>query len=361
MTLDNYTGGIEKTYRGGRFYFVEKSLGDIDTGKIGDFIREHKNNLLLKDIRRKFPEMAHIPKQRMLFLDIETCGLDVASQIISISLLHMHHGANLSLECLFARNPAEEKPVLEYFLDKLHFYKAFFTYNGKSFDIPRIRARTIHNGLYEPNLEGLLSQNDTEHKDESADNIHEKSLHHDLYHICKSRIHLADAKLTTIEKTLPVFGHFRRQDDIPSEDIPKAYYEYVYGRKRNVTQVIADKELWRKCLAKAEKNSNFIANPELSDKEKENQVRSFAKGLYEGIYADLPSEFEELREAHGGYREEYSPGKKIKEEERKIDMAKLIHHNLLDTVTLAGILCYLCSPEGNQKSNLTHSEGELPF
>jgi hypothetical protein len=49
MMLDKHTGGTEKKYGGGRFYLVERTLENIDAGKIGDFIREHKYNLLLKN------------------------------------------------------------------------------------------------------------------------------------------------------------------------------------------------------------------------------------------------------------------------------------------------------------------------
>jgi hypothetical protein len=64
----------------------------------------------------------------------------------------------------------------------------------------------------------------------------------------------------------------------------------------------------------------------------------------------VPHELEELRELNGGYREEYYPGEKIDEIQRKTDMARLISHNMLDTATLVGILCYLCSPYAKKKN-----------
>jgi uncharacterized protein YprB with RNaseH-like and TPR domain len=367
MTLSEYISGSEKTYRGGTFYIVERGLEEMDAGTLADYTREHKDMLLAKNLGARFSELATIPKKKMLFLDIENCGLGIDSPIISIAMAHMHHGADIDFECLFARNPQEEKPLLQYFLSQLQNYEAFFTYNGKSFDAPRIRARAIHNGLYAPelmDLGGLLSKLEgTPEESQNGSNGH--GPHHDLYHICRHncRLDLTDSKLKTIEKTLPEFGHFRRKDDLASADIPKVYYEYVYGRKRMSRKVVADRPLWKKCMEKAEgyRQSYCDSNPNFAPAQIEEMVRGFARKIYEGSFGDLiGTQLEEFSEAEGGYVDQYYPGEKIDEHKRKMDMARLIHHNLLDTVTLTALLCYLCGPHSEQPVVLS-SDGELQF
>lgn len=357
MTLEKHIAGEEKKYGGGTFYLVERTLEELGRDSVYDYIRANRDTLLMKSIRRRFPELAHIPRNRMLFLDIENCGLEIDSPIISIALAHMNSTSGIKLECLFARDYSEEKAILKYFLDIVPNYEAFFTYNGKSFDAPRLRERAIHNGLYDPsikNLCGLIGSNGdkgkTSQESDSGNN------HHDFFHLCRqaARINLADAKLKTIEKTLPELGHFRRQDDIASADIPKVYFEYVYGRKRKTRKVIADRELWRKCLERAE----AFDYPNLPQEQREQVARGYAQRLYEGAFKDMPFE-DELRGVKGAYKEEYYPGERINEDERRRDMARLIHHNILDVRTLIGILCYLCSPV-SQQSNTIGKE-LLPF
>lgn len=361
MVLEDHIAGSEKRYKGGTFYLVERTLEDVGAGTIADYIRGNRINLESGSIQRQFPELAHIPKRKMLFLDIENCGLDINSPIISIALAHLNSEQDISFECMFARNFAEERTLLGYFLDRLKAYQAFFTYNGKSFDVPRIRARAIHNGLYESSLMtsgGLLSHLEIENAGGTPDTLGNVNNHHDLYHLCKSRVHLADARLKTFEKTLPQFGHFRRKGDLASAEIPKFYFEYVYGRRRMTRKVIADMDLWKKCLKQAKEHAPPSRE---SDKEKQElMIKSFAQGLYKGMFHDLPPGYEEVDGVCGGYRDEYYPGEKIDETERKSDMARLINHNLLDTVTLVGILCYLCSPQV-KNTTLPLREDDLPF
>ena len=336
--MEKYIQGNVRHYKGGSFYLVERDLSQINSGKIGEFIGKHKDLLLLKNMRRQFPGLEHIPKQDMLFFDIETCGLDFGSPIISIATAHMHRAANMTLQCAFARNYSEEKAVIQYFLDMLSSYEAFFSYNGKSFDAPRIQERAIHNGLYDRNrkrLNDLLNGHNGEEK------------HHDLYHMGqqRSRIHLNDGKLKSLEKIL--FG-FIRKGDIDSEDIPQVYYEYAYGRERMTEKVVAYKDFWRECLNRA----RACISPGLPEQEAETQARTLAKSFYDERFSRITAAGEEEEEksgkVQGGYTDRYHPGEKIDEEERKQDIARLINHNLLDVASVAAVLCYLCAPHPEQ-------------
>lgn len=311
MTIEKYIRGKVKHYRGGTFYLVERSLLQVDSGGVGGFIRKNKNYLLLRNIRKQFQELEHIPKQDMLFWDIETGGFDFSSPIISLALAHMHKGSDPTLQCLLARDPTEEKPMLRYFLDMLSSYEAFFSYNGKSFDAPRVQERAIHNGLYDINrkqLKDLLNRHNGQEK------------HLDLYHLGRQRgrIYLNDGQLQSLEKVL---FQFVRRGDVESKEIPRVYYEYVYGRERRTKQARANEVLWAACRKDAETTSGVVS---------EEQRRDYAARLYE---------------EHGGtFKDVHYRGEIIDEEERKNDMARLINHNLLDAASLVAVLCYLCAP-----------------
>jgi uncharacterized protein YprB with RNaseH-like and TPR domain len=366
--LESYIKGTARKYRGGSFYHVERSLKEIDSGKIGEYIAKHKDYLLVKNLKRQFPDLEYIPKSRMLFFDIETCGFGSESPIISIALAHMHHGADIGLECLFARNYSEEKAILQYFLNLLPQYEAFFSYNGKSFDGPRTKSRAIHNGLYNKELKDLSglvldgdngNNGDDGHDDPNLSetaNGNGESRHHDLYHLCrqKNRLVLPDAKLKTIEKL--VFG-FTRSNDIASEDIPRVYYEYVYGRKMELKKVRVDKGLWKKCRQEIETMRQQEIQTMQNKGSSEQQIQEAMKSR-EAVYQSYTERIYDNRQ--GAIKEVPEPGEKIDEEQRKRDMARLIHHNLLDTITLSALLCYICGPHSEQPQS--HGvEGELPF
>ena len=370
--FDNQAFGKEKRYKGGSFYLVERTLETAGGHeKIVRYIRKNRSNLLARNIHGRFPELDHIPRGKMLFFDIENGGLEIESPIISIAQAHMHHGSEISLECMFARNYVEEKTVLRYFLDKLGDYDAFFTYNGKSFDAPRLRARATHTGLYNPKIMsagGILGPVEDEG---STTNGNGRNQHHDLYHVCqqKGRVVLADARLKTIEKTLPEFGHTVRKHDLASGDIPRVYYEYANGRKRVTTKVIANPKHWKKCLEQAEAfcpkaedytDQKGYAVSIFQDlyKHRDELVKSIAEKLYAGD-GEARGEWRQFTEP-GGYKEKHSPGEKINEEERSEDMRRLINHNILDTITLVGLLCYLCSPKMPEVPQPVY-EDELPF
>jgi len=341
MPLEEYVDGRERSYRGRKLFVVEKSLKEIESGRIGEYVRDNRECLYLKNLTRAFPDLEHIPKQKMLFFDIETCDLGPESPIISIAMAHMQHQCDMSIQCLFARDYTEERAVLQYFADIIHGYDAFFTYNGKSFDVPRIQKRMIQNGLFDS--KGRKLKKIFEDQGRS---------HHDLYLIGqeKARILLSDARLQTIEKE---GFHFRRRNDLPGEEIPRTYYEYVYGRKRMSKQVRADEQLWQECKKQARevveahlKHSSGNA-PRTEEEEKIWQQREtdYIIHLYE--------------QNGGGFKDVYSPGPLIDKQQRTRDMARLIKHNLLDTVSLAAVLCFLLSP--NKQFPCLFEEDELPF
>jgi len=139
MTLDDFLGGKVQEHNGGQFYKIEKNIDELDTGIIGDYIRQNKKYLTLEHIKEKFPELSGIPKSKMLFWDLEVCGLGYKPIITIASTIIAYN--QVKSQCLLARDPHEEGPMIKYFLDFFSNYQASFTYCGKPFDIPRLGER----------------------------------------------------------------------------------------------------------------------------------------------------------------------------------------------------------------------------
>ena len=67
------------------------------------------------------------------------------------------------------------------------------------------------------------------------------------------------------------------------------------------------------------------------DPMREIHIKSYAQLLYE--------------RQGGTYRTEYFPGNPISPAETEQRIASIVNHNILDTVSLAATLCYLCAPK----------------
>jgi len=204
MSLKDLVGGKTVSHKGGKFMLIEKPLGEMEENPITRYIAEHRDSLTLDRIRKKFP--LEVPKKEMLFFDTETTGLSGNHTVFSVGLTHLTEGIKTS--CLFARDYWEERAILQYLLDLLPQHHAFFTYNGNSFDLPRIDNRLNERGLNGGKTLGDALNNS----------------HIDLRHEMPRAIKLPDYKLQTVEKL--VFG-MEREGDIPSSQVPKAYRDYV--------------------------------------------------------------------------------------------------------------------------------------
>jgi len=140
--------------------------------------------------------------RRMLFLDIETCGLQSAP-VFLVGLCHIGD-RNLVLRQLFARDYAEERALLAEVERILGEHDFLVTYNGKTFDIPFLRHRAVYHRLrFETSIPHL-----------------------DLLWMVRRRWRdrLPNCKLQTLE------WHVLRRlraGDIDGSQIPGAYHEYV--------------------------------------------------------------------------------------------------------------------------------------
>ena len=233
MKLEEIRGGRIEEVEGGEFLLVERRLSEGNNGNVGNYIKQNWDNLTRRSIRDALgtysPELAHIYKGNMMFLDIETCGLPSESQIFMIALSYLESNPNDVLtEMLFARDPNEEVPILNYFLQKLKSQRkkehdAVVTYNGATFDIPRLNRKITENGLGANGIIDLKKYLGDTHID-----LHRKAIGPN-----RKAFGLPNAGLKTLEKL--VFKHIR-EDDVAGARIVDAYHEFLYGKTLEVTE-----------------------------------------------------------------------------------------------------------------------------
>ena len=140
--------------------------------------------------------------RRMLFLDIETCGLQ-SNPVFLVGLCHIGD-RNLVLRQIFARDYAEERSLLAEVERILADYDFLVTYNGKTFDIPFLRHRAVYHRMrFETSIPHL-----------------------DLLWMVRRRWkeRLPDCRLKTLEWRVL---RRLRAGDIDGSEIPGAYHEYV--------------------------------------------------------------------------------------------------------------------------------------
>ena len=140
--------------------------------------------------------------RRMLFLDIETCGLQSAPAFL-VGLCHIGD-RNLVLRQLFARDYAEERSVLAETERIIAEHDFLVTYNGKTFDIPFLRHRAVYHRM------GFTAS----------------IPHLDLLWMVRRRWRdrLPNCRLKTLEWRVL---RRLRAGDIDGSEIPGAYHEYV--------------------------------------------------------------------------------------------------------------------------------------
>lgn len=168
---------------------------------------------LRRRLRGQF-ELPDLLGEDVIFMDTETTGLG-SSPVFLIGVMTWE-GDDLVVRQFFARNYAEERAIVSEFMAFATGRKLLVTFNGKSFDLPYIRARCVTNGI----------------------TFDFKMAHFDLLHESR-RVwgrQLPNCKLQTLE-TL-VCGR-RRHGDIPGHAIPDAYHYFVRtGDARQMLDVL---------------------------------------------------------------------------------------------------------------------------
>jgi len=221
--LELLVGGRVLNNPRGSYLLIQRDLSAIEQTPVVEYVMSKVPHLKLGQAAKEFPTM-HLQrkvKEKMLFWDIETCGSTTSAPIISIAglslILQDGKPPSANVFDLFARNPDEERGLIQAFLDLVPKYDHFFTYNGQTFDFNRLTWRALANripldGHYHPHLKEVMP---TPEK------------HTDLYHIVRQRLgkdKIIDGRAKTAEV---VVFNYRRTDDIGGAQIGNAYREYL--------------------------------------------------------------------------------------------------------------------------------------
>jgi uncharacterized protein YprB with RNaseH-like and TPR domain len=175
------------------------------------------------------PELAELRPERLLFIDTETSGLGSGTTnvpfLVGIAWLEATQGPSeaagrLVLEQLFLRDRDDEAALLEALRSRIEACEALVSFNGKSFDLPVLRARYVMNGLAP---------------------VQERP-HLDLLHLAR-RVHRHRSfkkSLTVLEQE--VLG-FRRGPDVHGEEVAARYRHFLRsGEEAGLHAVVTHNE-----------------------------------------------------------------------------------------------------------------------
>jgi uncharacterized protein YprB with RNaseH-like and TPR domain len=140
--------------------------------------------------------------ERALFLDLETGGLS-SSPVFLAGTMHWN-GEDFVLRQYFARHYGEEPALLRAVGEQAARFETLVTFNGRSYDAPFLRARALVHGVP----------------------LTLPAHHLDLLHPARRRWRdeLEDCRLQTLERHV---CRRRRSGDIPSDEVPGLYHDYV--------------------------------------------------------------------------------------------------------------------------------------
>lgn len=187
--------GREVTRPEGNHYLVERPLAGIVEEEGGETILPGRSPWVI-DTGRNDPA----PLDRPLFFDLETTGFSSTPLFLS-AVIDLKEGVGRQR---FARDYSEERSVIASTAEEIAAADGLVTFNGKSYDLPLLRNRAACNGV--------SFAFDGEHVD----------LLHVSRRVWKGRF--PDFRLQTLEK---MFGGGPRTGDIPGEEIPVFYHDYV--------------------------------------------------------------------------------------------------------------------------------------
>lgn len=162
--------------------------------------------------------------RRAIFLDTETTGLGGGAGIycfmVGVGVFEALDPAAVTpshfvMRQYFMRSPAEEGALLLALAELLDQHGMSVTFNGRTFDLPLLRARLNYNQRIYPDLRGTgrLLAPDRPHLD----------LLHPARRLWRRR--LQSCRLINLEEQ--ILGLQRSESDVPGQLIPQLYHDYV--------------------------------------------------------------------------------------------------------------------------------------
>lgn len=206
VQLDAAVDGVETTHGSkGKAYVVTTCVADLDDACALNSTFEEKLATPGSSLCQQLTPVCDpetVEPADVVFMDIESTGLGSSPLFLIGAMVWSPNG--FEARQYLARNYAEEAAVIGMFAELCASKKLLVTFNGKSFDLPFVRARAAVNKVplsFDP-------------------------AHFDLLHVCRRiwKDALPDCKLQTLERC--VCKRVRR-GDIPGSEIPDAYHQYV--------------------------------------------------------------------------------------------------------------------------------------
>jgi uncharacterized protein YprB with RNaseH-like and TPR domain len=165
--------------------------------------------------------------RRAIFLDTETTGLGNGAGVYcfmvgvgTFEILEANPSSDPSpshfvVRQFFMRHPGEEGALLLALADLLERHEMSVTFNGRTFDLPLLRARLRQNQAIYPDLRG------------SGRLLNAERPHLDLLHPARKlwRRRLQSCRLIHLEEA--ILGLRRTEEDVPGHLIPQLYHDYV--------------------------------------------------------------------------------------------------------------------------------------
>ena len=198
--------------------WINTHFGDIFRAEYRYDLSEPYGNLNMRQIfsldSQLLPEVFQISipvnPQRLLFIDTETTGLSggagTVAFMVGLGFIESH---SFIVHQYFITQLSHEEGMLELLQKLISNFDCLVSYNGKSFDIPLLSSRFVMNRMLP---------------------IPEGTCHIDLLHPTRMlwKYSMENCKLKTVETDrLCLF----REDDIPGDMIPDAYFDYLRSRR----------------------------------------------------------------------------------------------------------------------------------
>jgi uncharacterized protein YprB with RNaseH-like and TPR domain len=206
LTLKEVAPGEEVGNKAGQFLLIEQSIQSLLHGGGGGF--QARYELAIGALTaglgdESFGKLSQVCPEEVIYVDIETTGLTAGTPLFLVGVLGYVNGS-LCVQQLLARDYTEEPALLMHFSDMIKTSQIVVSFNGRSYDLPYIRDRSVFMGV--------------------PFQFHQA--HIDMLHVARRRWkrRLPNCKLQTLEQYI---CKRVRRGDIPGAEIPDAYHRFV--------------------------------------------------------------------------------------------------------------------------------------